>query len=117
MQSPIHYIEIVTNDVEVQCQALSDYIAGQFEGPVVELGNARVALRDDGILCGIRAPMDPAETPTTRIYLRVDNLDQAVSSVREQGAAILLENMPIAGRGSIAIYELGGIQHGFWQVD
>jgi predicted enzyme related to lactoylglutathione lyase len=83
---------------------------------VSELGNASVAAIPGGSLCGIRAPMHPEELPVVRHYIHVANLEAATQDAKRLGAAILLESMDLAGWGKISIYELGGIQHGLWQV-
>lgn len=112
----VHYLEIVTDDVP----AISDFYAkayGWSFGPEApELGNARVATLPDGSLCGIRAPLSDQEKPIVRTYLRVADLDAAVKRAAELGATIALESMEIPGRGKIAIYFLGGIEQGLWQV-
>lgn len=80
------------------------------------MGNARVAELKGGLQIGIRAPMQPTEKPTIRMYLRVSDLEASVEKVKQQGAKILLERMEIPRHGTIAIYELGGIEQGLWQV-
>ena len=112
----IYYLEIVTKDV----QATSDFYASaygwQFEPEAPELGNALVATLPDGSLCGIRAPMHDQEKPLVRTYLRVADIDAAVKRAAELGAEIAIESMEIPGRGKIAIYFIGGIEQGLWQV-
>jgi len=87
-----------------------------FQPAVAELGNASVATIPGGSLCGIRAPLHSEELPVVRVYLRVADLDAATAGAKAAGATILLESMDLAGWGRISIYELGGIQHGLWQV-
>ena len=112
----VYYLEIVTTDV----QATSDFYANaygwQFESEAPELGNARVATLPGGSLCGIRAPMHDQEKPIVRTYLRVRDIDAAVKRAAQLGATIAIEHMEIPGRGKIAIYFLGGIEQGLWQV-
>ena len=112
----VYYLEIVTEDI----QAASDFYANaygwRFEAEAPELGNARVAVLPDGCLCGIRAPMHEQETPIVRTYIRVADIDAAVKRAAELGAEIALEPMEIPGRGRVAIYVLGGIQQGLWQL-
>jgi predicted enzyme related to lactoylglutathione lyase len=52
-----------------------------------------------------------------RIYLRVADLEAATRAAVQSGAKVLLESMDLPGRGRITIFELGGVQHGLWQVD
>ena len=112
----VYYLEIVTTDV----QATSDFYANaygwQFEPEAPELGHARVATLPDGSLCGIRAPMHDQEKPLVRTYLRVADIEAAVNQAAQLGGVIALEHMEIPGRGKIAIYFLGGIEQGLWQL-
>ncbi len=112
----IHYLEIVTPDVKAMCDLYTNSFGWNFQPEIPELGNARVAKLKNGLQIGIRAPMQPTEKPTTRIYLRVSDLAASVEKVTQQGAKILLERMEIPGHGIIAIYEIGGIECGLWQV-
>lgn len=112
----LHYLEIVTPDVEPTCDALARAHAVSFGPPVAALGNARTAKLSDGSRVGVRAPMRGAETPVVRPYMLVMDLASAVNAVRAAGAAIALERMEIPGEGTIAIYFVGGNQHGLWQV-
>ena len=113
----VHYLEIVTPGVEEMCGMYIRSLGWKFSPAVPELGNARVANLPNGILCGIRAPMSPQEKPIVRTYLRVTDLAASVKNVAESGANILLDRMEIPGRGIIAIYEMGGIEQGLWQVE
>jgi predicted enzyme related to lactoylglutathione lyase len=112
----VYYLEIVTPDI----RATSDFYTGaygwRFEPEAPELGNARVATLPDGSLCGIRAPMHDQEKPIVRTYLRVADIDTAVQRAAELGATVALAPMEIPGRGKIAIYFLGGIEQGLWQI-
>ncbi len=113
----IHYVEIVTPDVEA-VRALYETCHGvRFQPKDPVLGNAHVAALPAGPLCGIRAPMHSAEKPVVRTYLRVNNLANSVQLAAVRGANILLERMELPGRGIIAIYEQGGVEHGLWQVE
>lgn len=111
----IHYIEFVTPDTE-KVRAIYEQAYGwRFDDPVPELGNASVAELPDGGLFGIRAPMQSQESPAVRIYARVTDLRDAVAKAKRLGAEMMLEEMEIPGRGRIAIYSLGGLEHGIWQ--
>jgi len=114
--TPIHYLEIVTPEVEATRQLYASAFGWQFQPPATDLGNAFVATLPGGSLCGIRSPMHVEEVPVVRIYLRVADLDAATQAAKRSGATFLLEAMDLAGWGRISIYELGGIQHGLWQV-
>lgn len=111
----IHYIEIVTPDVDRTCAALQRLHGVRFGDPVPALGAARTASLDGGATIGVRAPMHESEAPVVRPYVLVDDLDAAVAAAAAAGAQIALDRMEIPGHGVIAIYFLGGIQHGLWQ--
>lgn len=113
----VHYLEIVTPDVEAARLLYSTAFGWHFQAPVPELGNALVATLPGGSLCGIRAPLHAAETPVVRPYVRVADLERATREAGRSGATILLESMVLAGWGRISIVEVGGIQQGLWQVD
>ncbi|HEX4953352.1 MAG TPA: hydroxylase [Thermoanaerobaculia bacterium] len=115
-ENAVHYLEIVTPDVDAARLLYSTAYGWRFEPAVAELGNAVVAPIPGGSLCGIRAPLHELETPVVRTYIRVSNLETATREAERLGAKILLESMELAGWGKISIYELGGIQQGLWQV-
>ncbi len=115
--SSVYYLELVTSDVEGTCRMYSDVFDYSFGDPVPELGLARVASLPNGSWCGIRMPLSPEERPIMKAYYRVADLDVAVREVAGLGARILLESMLLEGWGKIAIFEMGGIQQGLWQVD
>ncbi len=115
-ENAIHYLEIVTTDVDALCNQYAQSHGWSFQAPAAELGNARVAELANGTLCGIRAPMSAEEKPVVRSYIRVSDLAAGVQQAKASGASILLDRMEIPGRGLIAIFELGGIQHGLWQL-
>lgn len=110
----IHYLEIITPEPEATSAFYSEAFGWQFE-QVPELGNAFAASIPGGALCGIRAPMHDQEAPITRTYLRVPDIEAAVSQAEKLGANIALPPMEIPGRGRIAIYFLGDIQQGVWE--
>lgn len=72
----VHYLEIVTPDVDATCHLYGTAYGWHFEGMRAELGNAFVATLPDGGLCGVRAPMHEQETPTVRTYLEWPILKQ-----------------------------------------
>ncbi|MCB9860379.1 MAG: hydroxylase [Phycisphaeraceae bacterium] len=111
----VHYLEIVTPDVNETCNALQKAHNVAFGEPVPELGNARTALLSSGGTLGVRAPMHDAEEPVVRPYVLVADIENAVEAARSAGAEIALPPMEIPGRGRCAIYILGGIQHGLWE--
>lgn len=112
----VQYLEIVTPDVDATCAVLEKQRGVRFGEPEAELGNARTAALKGGGRIGVRAPMHEAEEPVVRPYLLVDDIEAAVETARAAGGEIALPPTEIAGRGRFAIYFLGGIQHGLWQL-
>ena len=112
----VHYLEIVTPDVEAMRRLYCGAYGWGFQATGPELGNAFVAELPDGSLCGIRAPMHEEEKPTVRPYLRVADLELAIEEASQLGAQIALDSMDIPGYGRIAIYIFGGIEQGIWEV-
>lgn len=112
----VYYLEIVTTDIGATADFYAKAYGWRFEPEAPELGNSRVATLPDGCLCGIRAPMHDQEKPIVRTYLRVADIDTAVKRAAELGATVALEPMEIPGRGKVAIYLVGGIEQGLWQV-
>lgn len=112
----VHYLEIVTPKAEETCDLLERTHGVTFGEPVMEFGNARVATLNDGRRLGVRAPMRDTEEPVVRPYLLVDDIEAAVEAARAAGAEIAIASMEIPGHGRFAIYILGGIQHGLWQL-
>lgn len=112
----LHYLEIVATDVDAVCSAYSAARNLRFGGPDASLGNARTAEAEEGYLVGVRAPMHEAEEPVVRPYWLVDDIDSAVAAAVEAGAEVAHSPLEIPGRGSFAIYVLGGVHHGLWQL-
>ncbi len=112
----VHYLEIVTPDVEAARHLYGTAYGWHFKAMGAELGNAYVAPLPGGSLCGIRAPLRPEEKPTVRTYLRVTDVEASAQKAAQLGAIIALEPTEIPGHGRIAIYIHGGIEQGLWQV-
>ncbi len=112
----IHYLEIVTPDVDAVCATYEALPGVTFGAPEAALGNARTAALDDGGLIGVRAPMSETEEPVVRPYLLVGDVEAAAKAAAAAGGEIALPPTEIAGRGTFAIYIQGGIHHGLWQL-
>ena len=110
----VYYLEIVTKDVDRVCATYAEQHGVTFSQPVPELGNARTATLAEGGLVGVRAPMREDEAPVVRPYMLVSDLASAVDAAKKAGAEIAIESMEIPGRGTIALYQQGGVQHGLW---
>lgn len=111
----VHYLEIVTPSVDETCDALAKAHGATFSEPVAELGNARTAKLKDGGRIGVRAPMGE-EQPVVRPYVLVDDIHTAVKAAKASGAEMLMPTTEIPGHGTFAIYYLGKIEHGLWQL-
>lgn len=111
----VQYLEFVTPDVDAVCSSLGSSEI-EFGDPVEALGNARTASLADGSMIGVRAPMGDAEEPVTRAYLLVNDIEAALEDAVKAGGQIAHPPLGLPGLGTFAIYLLGGIQHGFWQL-
>lgn len=112
----LHYLEIVSLDVDAVCKAYEASNGVSFGKPDALLGNARTCHLSDGSIVGVRAPMRDNEDPVVRPYWLVDDIDKAVADVEAAGAEVAMYPMEIPGKGKFAIYILGGNEQGFWQL-
>ncbi len=112
----VHYLEIVSPDADSVCKAYEAAQGIHFSEPDEMLGGARTATLTDGTIVGVRVPLRDTETPVTRPYWLVESIDDAVVRVKEQGAEIAVPPLEIPGKGKFAIYILGSIEQGFWEV-
>ena len=112
----VHYLEIVTHEVEATCATYGSLHPVTFGDPDPALGNARTAALSGGGLIGVRAPMHEAEEPIIRPYLLTADIDAAVERAVTAGAELLHPPMEIPGHGKFAIIFQGGNQHGFWEL-
>jgi len=112
---PIHYLEIVTPDVDAVCAAWTAASGLKFGEPEAALGNARTAPSPDGGLVGVRAPLRDNETPVVRPYWLVEDIHAAVAAAEEAGAFVAVPPMPLPGHGTCAIYLVGGVELGLWE--
>ena len=74
----IHYLEIVSNDVDALCGLYERVHGLSFGPPDADLGQARVATARDGTLVGIRKPLAAHEAPIIRTYAAVEDIQRAV---------------------------------------
>lgn len=112
----IQFLEIVTPDVAATCATYEATTGVVFGDPVPEFGNARTADMPGGGLVSIRAPMHEAEEPVVRPYWLVDDIQAAWDAAIAAGAEEAHPPLEIPGRGTFAIYILGGVHHGLWQL-
>ena len=67
----VHYLEIVTPEVDAVCAAYAAANGVEFGEPDAGLGNARTTTMPGGGMLGVRAPMHDAEEPVVRMTLEV----------------------------------------------
>ena len=111
----IHYLEIVTRDVDAVCAAYEAANGQRFGPPDAGLGNARTAAFPGGGLVGVRAPLRESEEPVVRPYWLVDDIESAVAAAVDAGGELAHPPLEIPGHGTFAIYVKGGVEHGLWQ--
>jgi uncharacterized protein len=112
----IHYLEIVTKDVDAVCAAFASAHNVKFGEPDAGLGDARTAALAGGGLVGVRAPMRDTEKPVVRAYWLVDDVVAALAAAVRAGGEVAHPPMEIPGHGTFAIYLQGGNDHGLWQL-
>jgi predicted enzyme related to lactoylglutathione lyase len=112
----IHYLEIVTPDVDAVCETYAQLHDLTFGESDQNLGGARTAkMASDGML-GVRAPMRDDEKPVARHYILVEDIQATVDAAAKSGALVALPPMALPGHGTCAIVIQGGIETGFWQL-
>jgi predicted enzyme related to lactoylglutathione lyase len=111
----VHYVEIVSNDVDTLTGLYQRIHGLSFGPPDPDLGQARVAIRADGTLVGIRKPLAAHEQPIMRTYFAVQDIQQAVKKAEEHGATIAYPPTRQGQRGTFAIVIQGNVEHGLWQ--
>jgi predicted enzyme related to lactoylglutathione lyase len=112
----IHYLEIVTKEVDAVCSAYASAHHVKFGEPDDRLGGARTASLHGGGLVGVRPPLRETEDPVVRPYWLVADIDAALASAVQAGGEIAHPPMEIPGHGTFAIYLQGGNDHGLWQL-
>ena len=112
----IHYLEVVTTDVDAVCTLYSQMHGVAFGDADQNLGGARTANLANGGMLGIRAPMHDAEKPVVRPYVLVEDIEATVAAAADSGAEIAVPPMEIAGHGTCAIVIQDGIESGLWQL-
>ena len=112
----IQYLEIVTPEVEATCVNYANIHGVTFSDPVEALGGARTAELPDGGRLGVRAPMHESEASVVRPYVLVTDIEAAVNAAGDAGAEIAHPPLELPGQGTFAIFTLGGIHHGLWQL-
>lgn len=112
----IHYLEIVTPEVDELCETYSSLLGVAFGERVPILGQARTARLATGGMLGIRAPLRDTELPIVRHYILVEDIEAAVDMAAEAGLEVAYPPTKTADEGMAAIVIQGGIEFGFWQL-
>ncbi len=112
----IHYLEIVTLDVDGVCTSYETIYGIKFSSADPHLGNAKTMLLSDGSSIGVRAPLRDTEEAVIRPYWLVNDINIALNAATKQGAQVAHSPLEIPGKGTFAIYFLGGTQLGLWQL-
>lgn len=112
----LHYLEIVTSDVDAVCAAYEAALGVIFGTADPLLGGARTAVRPDGSGIGVRGPLRDSEAPVVRPYWLVDDIEAALAAAAKQGAFVAHPPLEIPGKGTFAIYIQGNVDHGLWQM-
>lgn len=113
---PVHYLEIISPDVDETCASLSAIHGVTFAEPNPALGNSRMASLADGGRIGVRAPMRATEEPIIRIYARTPDVQAATEAAEAAGCQIAMWPMALPGNeGLFSIYLQGGNEYGLWQ--
>ena len=112
----LHYLEIVTPDVDAICAAYEAAHKVQFGEADELLGGARTCRLADGSIIGMRGPLRTTEEPVVRPYWLVEDIEEAISLVTAQGAEIAVPPLEIPGKGTFSIFINGAVDHGFWQL-
>jgi predicted enzyme related to lactoylglutathione lyase len=112
----IHYLEIVTPDIEAVCDAYQATHGVSFDIADASLGGAKTCTLSDGSVVGVRGLLSEVEVPVIRPYWLVEDIHLALDSAVAKGAEIAHPPYEIEGKGSFAIYIQGSIHHGLWQL-
>lgn len=84
----VHYLEIVTSDVNAVCAAYEAAHGIKFGSADPLLGGARTAPLPDGGSIGVRGPLRDTEEPVVRPYWLVDDIEAALEAASKQGALV-----------------------------
>lgn len=112
----LHYLEIVSPDVDAICTTYEAAHNVQFGEADKLLGGAKTCELSDGSIVGVRGLLRETEDPIIRPYWLVEDIEAAIGSVKAQGAKIAVPPLEIPGKGTFAIYIMGFVDHGFWQL-
>ncbi len=112
----IHYLEVVTHEVKATCRSYEAALGMKFEGTDDALGGAIIGRLPDGSMLGVRGLLSEVEEPVIRPYWLVGDIERAVQEVKDDGAEILHPPQELPDKGWFAIYSIGSVHHGLWQI-
>jgi predicted enzyme related to lactoylglutathione lyase len=112
----LHYLEIVTSDIDGTCALYSDTHSVTFGDVDPDLGGARTAEMATGGMLGVRSPLRDDEAPVVRPYFRVNDIESAVNAAAKSNATIALPPTEIPNHGTCAIFIHNGTETGLWQT-
>src|SRR5690606_15855736 len=81
----VHYLEIVTRDVDAVVAAYAAALDLQFSEPDAYLGGAHTVSLPGGGLLGVRSPLRDDEEPIVRPYWLVPDIEAAADPVLADG--------------------------------
>lgn len=110
------YVEMVSADVDAARRLCEKAYGWRFGEPDEALGGAYVATLPSGARFAIRTPMHEMETPLVRTYVRVADVDAAVRDAEALGAEVVLPPVALPENGRIAIFVVGEVEQGVWQL-
>lgn len=116
LMSTVHYLEIVTNELDATCSFYEALWGLSFSDEIAELGKARTVKRPDGTLVGVRKPLADHDAPIVRAYLAVEDIAAAAKHAEGQGAVVAYPPTKQGEFGTFCIVILDGVQQGFWQA-
>ena len=100
----VHYLEIVSSDIDAVCSAYEGAQGARFGPPDAMLGGARTATLPDGGLVGVRGPLHESEEPVVRPYWLVNDIQAALAAATSAGSEVAHPPLEIPGKGTFAIY-------------
>ena len=112
----VHYLEIVTDDVAAVCGSYESALGVKFNQKDEVLGGARTCCLADGSWVGVRGLLSETEEPVVRPYYLVDDIEAALSHAQACGAEVLHPPLELPDKGTFAIYRVGLVHHGLWQL-
>ncbi|MGP9504086.1 VOC family protein [Specibacter sp. AOP5-B1-6] len=113
------WIDLLTSDMKRSREFYTALFGWSYEsGDEEKYGGCTMACKDGKRVAGlIQNPEDGAGHPDMwSTYLRVDNIDEAVTAAKDAGAIAHMEPMDVPGQGRMAMVgDPGGATIGMWE--